>query len=260
MHKRVMALLLSLVLLLSAAMPVPAMAAEEYAGSFVLVAMNANSTIVEPTRIQYKSGQTIQQALADSDIDFVGLENGFVYEINGVSANYLLYYDKGGYKLDAPASSVKALCFHVSSTYSDAAIQLIIQMADYLDMTNHVQNYPAAANAYAAALKGLRTATADSAGPLLKNLKDAIAEYAALLDGTQYTVSATATQNGAAVAEPVITLTDAYGNVTTGTGSVQVIAGDYKFRVSDGGYNRTEGTLTVSADAQVSATLPYPPR
>ena len=54
MHKRVMALLLSLVLLLSAAMPVTAMAAEEYAGSFVLVAMNANSTIVEPTRIQYK--------------------------------------------------------------------------------------------------------------------------------------------------------------------------------------------------------------
>ena len=54
MHKRVMALLLSLVLLLSAAMPVTAMAAEGYAGSFVLVAMNANSTIVEPTRIQYK--------------------------------------------------------------------------------------------------------------------------------------------------------------------------------------------------------------
>ena len=257
MHKRVMALLLSLVLLLSAAMPVTAMAAEEYAGSFVLVAMNANSTIVEPTGIQYKSGQTIKQALADSDIDFVGLKNGFVYEINGVSANYLLYYDKGGYKLDAPASTIKALCFHVSSMYSDDAIQLILQMADYLDMTNHVQNYPAAANAYAAALKGLRTATADSAGPLLKNLKDAIAEYAALLDGTKYTVSATATQNGNAVEAPILSLTDAYGNVTTGTGSVQVIAGDYKFCVSDGGDNRTEGTLTVSADAQVSATLPY---
>lgn len=74
MHKRVMALLLSLVLLLSAAMPVTAMAAEDEGGSFVFVAMNANSTIVEPTRIQYKSGQTIQQALADSDIEFVGLE------------------------------------------------------------------------------------------------------------------------------------------------------------------------------------------
>lgn len=102
-------------------------------------------------------------------------------------------------------------------------------------MTNHVQNYPAAANAYATALKGLRTATADSAGPLLKNLKDAIAEYAALLDGTKYTVSATATQNGNAVEAPILSLTDVYGNVTTGTGSVQVIAGDYKFCVSDGG-------------------------
>ena len=89
MHKRVMALLLSLVLLVSAIMPTTAMAAEDEGGSFVFVAMNANSTIVEPTRIQYKSGQTIQQALADSDIDFVGLENGFVYEINGVSCSIM---------------------------------------------------------------------------------------------------------------------------------------------------------------------------
>jgi len=257
MRKRVMALLLGLVLLAAAIIPVTAMAAEGEGGSFVFVAMNANSTIVEPTRIHYKTGQTIQEALSASDIEFVGLEQGFIYEVNGVSANYMLYYDKGGYKLDAQASSIKAICIHVSSTYSDAAIQLILQMADYLDMTNHVQNYPAAASAYAAALKGLRTANADTAGTLLQNLKDAIAEYAALLDGTQYTVSAAATQNGSALTEPVITLTDAYGNVTTGTGSAKVIAGDYKFSVSDGGYNRTDGTLTVSADTQVSVTLPY---
>lgn len=252
-----MALLLGLVLLAAAIIPVTAMAAEGEGGSFVFVAMNANSTIVEPTRIHYKTGQTIQEALSASDIEFVGLEQGFIYEVNGVSANYMLYYDKGGYKLDAQASSIKAICIHVSSTYSDAAIQLILQMADYLDMTNHVQNYPAAASAYAAALKGLRTANADTAGTLLQNLKDAIAEYAALLDGTQYTVSAAATQNGSALTEPAITLTDAYGNVTTGTGGAKVIAGDYKFSVSDGGYNRTDGTLTVSADTQVSVTLPY---
>ena len=257
MRKRVMALLLGLVLLAAAIIPVTAMAAEGEGGSFVFVAMNANSTIVEPTRIHYKTGQTIQEALSASDIEFVGLEQGFIYEVNGVSANYMLYYDKGGYKLDAQASSIKAICIHVSSTYSDAAIQLILQMADYLDMTNHVQNYPAAASAYAAALKGLRTANADTAGTLLQNLKDAIAEYAALLDGTQYTVSAAATQNGSALTEPAITLTDAYGNVTTGTGGAKVIAGDYKFSVSDGGYNRTDGTLTVSADTQVSVTLPY---
>ena len=252
-----MALLLGLVLLAAAIIPVTAMAAEGEDGSFVFVAMNANSTIVEPTRIHYKTGQTILEALSDSDIEFVGLEQGFIYEVNGVSANYMIYYDKGGYKLDAQASSIKAICIHVSSTYSDAAIQLILQMADYLDMTNHVQNYPAAASAYAAALKGLRTANADTAATLLQNLKDAIAEYAALLDGTQYTVSAAATQNGNALTEPVITLTDAYGNVTTGTGSAKVIAGDYKFSVSDGGHNRTDGTLTVSADAKVSVTLPY---
>ena len=257
MRKREMALLLGLVLLAAAIIPVTAMAAEGEGGSFVFVAMNANSTIVEPTRIHYKTGQTIQEALSASDIEFVGLEQGFIYEVNGVSANYMLYYDKGGYKLDAQASSIKAICIHVSSTYSDAAIQLILQMADYLDMTNHVQNYPAAASAYAAALKGLRTANADTAGTLLQNLKDAIAEYAALLDGTQYTVSAAATQNGSALTEPAITLTDAYGNVTTGTGGAKVIAGDYKFSVSDGGYNRTDGTLTVSADTQVSVTLPY---
>ena len=255
MRKRITSLLLGVLLLLT--MTVTAFAAEGQAGSFVFTAMNANSTIVEPTRIPYKAGQTIQEALADSDIEFVGLEQGFIYEINGVSANYLLYYDEGGYKLDAQASSITALCFHVSSTYSDDAIKLINRMADYLDMTNHVQNYPAAANAYAAALKGLRTATAESATTLLDGLNNAIADYGKLLDGTKYTVSAAATQNGASVAAPVVTLTDAYGNVTTGTGSVQVIAGDYKFSVSDGGYNRTDGTLTVSADAQISVTLPY---
>lgn len=255
MRKRITSLLLGVLLLLT--MTVTAFAAEGQAGSFVFTAMNANSTIVEPTRVPYKAGQTIKEALADSDIAFVGLEQGFIYEINGVSANYQLYYDKGGYELDAQASSITALCFHVSSTYSADAIRLITSMADYLDMTNHVQNYPAAANAYAAALKGLRTATAESATTLLDGLNNAIADYGKLLDGTKYTVSAAATQNGASVSAPVVTLTDAYGNVTTGTNSVQVIAGDYKFSVSDGGYNRTDGTLTVSADAQISVTLPY---
>ena len=96
MRKRVMALLLGLVLLAAAIIPVTAMAAEGEGGSFVFVAMNANSTIVEPTRIHYKTGQTIQEALSASDIEFVGLEQGFIYEVNGVSANYMLYYDNRG--------------------------------------------------------------------------------------------------------------------------------------------------------------------
>ena len=93
MRKRITSLLLGVLLLLT--MTVTAFAAEGQAGSFVFTAMNANSTIVEPTRVPYKAGQTIKEALADSDIAFVGLEQGFIYEINGVSANYLLYYDNG---------------------------------------------------------------------------------------------------------------------------------------------------------------------
>lgn len=92
MRKRVMALLFGLVLLAAAIIPVTAMAAEGEGGSFVFAAMNANSTIVEPTRIHYTAGQTIQEALADSDVEFVGLEQGFIYEVNGVSANYMIYY------------------------------------------------------------------------------------------------------------------------------------------------------------------------
>ena len=87
MRKRITSLLLGVLLLLT--MTVTAFAAEGQAGSFVFTAMNANSTIVEPTRVPYKAGQTIQEALAASDIKFVGLEQGFIYEINGVSANYL---------------------------------------------------------------------------------------------------------------------------------------------------------------------------
>ena len=254
MKKRIVVLLLSVVLLFS--LTGTAFAAEGD-GSFVLVAVNANSAIVEPTRIPYKGGQTISEALADSDIEFVGLEQGFVYEIAGVSANFGLYYDNNGCDLNAAASGITAICFHVSGIYSGEAISLINRMADYLDMTNHVQNYPAAADAYANALKGLRTADADTAGALLASLNQAITDYENLLSGTKYTVSASAAQNGTAVTNPTVTLTDAYGNTTTGTGSVRVIAGEYSFRISDGGFNRTEGTVTVSADTGISVELPY---
>ena len=253
MTRRITALLLSVLLLFS--LTETAIAVEKD-GSFVFVAVNANSTIVEPVRIHYRAGDTIAEALADSNIAFLGLDQGFVYEIAGVSANFSLYYDNGGYDLNAAASGITAICFHVSGSYSAQAISLINRMADYLDMTNHVQNYPAAADAYAAAMKGLRTADG-SAAALLENLNQAISNFEALLNGTTYTVRAAATQNGTAVNDPTVTVTDVYGNTFTGIGSVDVVAGTYSFSVSDGGFNRTEGTVSVSADTQVSVELPY---
>lgn len=254
MFKKGMALLLSILLVLSITGTAWAVEAD---GSFVFTAMNANSTIVEPVRIQYKAGQTILEALADSDIEFVGLEQGFIYEIAGVAANFYLYYDNGGYDLDALASDITVLCFHVSGSYSEAATILIKRMAEYREMENNVQNYPGATSAYQAALKGLRSADAATAQQLLDDLNAAIKEYEDLLNGVKYTVRAVAEQNGTELESPTITLTDAYGNQTTGTGSVQVIAGSYTFCISDGGYNRTEGSVTVSEDTSVSVSLPY---
>ncbi len=254
MFRRMTAMLLSLVLLLSCVGY--GAAAQTDGGSFVLVAFSANNTIVEPVRVTYQSGQTVREALAASNIDFVGLEQGYVYEIAGVVANFSLYYDAGGYDLNASAADITALCFHVSGVYSAQAIRLIQRMADYLDMENHVQRYQPAADAYAAALKGLRTADATAADGLLTQLNQAISAYEALLNGEKFTVTASATQNGAALRKPLLTLTDAYGNVTSGTESVRVIAGAYHFCVSDGGYNRTEGTLQVSANAEIAVVLP----
>ncbi|MDO4489060.1 MAG: PQQ-binding-like beta-propeller repeat protein [Eubacteriales bacterium] len=231
--------------------------AEENNQSFVLTAVNANSTIVEPVRISYTEGQTIKQALADSQIEFTGLEQGFIYEIEGVSANFSIYYDDGGYDLNAPADSITAICFNVTGVYSESAIALIVRMADYLEMDNNIQKYQAAADAYTAALKGIRKANATEAETLLNNLNSAISDYEAILGGERFMVSVSATQNGNAVANPQVKLTDTYGNVTTGTGSVSVISGEYKFSVSDGGFNRTEGIVNVTGDTTVTVSLPY---
>lgn len=155
MFKKCMAFLLSMVLLFSLAGT--AFAADS-GGSFVLAAMNANSTIISPVRVSYQSGQNIKQALANSGYSFVGLEQGFIYEIEGVSANFSLFYDGGAYELEVPVSNATALVIGATSVYSEIVLTLVKRMAEYSEMTNHVQNYPAAKEAYEAALKGIRSA------------------------------------------------------------------------------------------------------
>ena len=250
--KRILALVLSIALLLSLA--VPAAAAEEK--SFVLAAVNANSVIVEPERITYTAGQTVREALLASGHSFVGLEQGFIYEIDGVSANYTVFYDGNGFDLDVEASEIRALCIGVTSRYSEELLDLTVCMADFREMGN-VTAYPDAQEAYKAGLTAIRNGGADTAKAVLARLEQAIADYNAIFSGEKHTVTVQATQGGEVLGAPVVTLTDVYGNVTavTGTG-VQVVAGEYAFRISDGGYNRTEGTLTVTEDTILDAELP----
>lgn len=250
--KKLFAWILCFSLLLSLA-PV-ARAAE--GGSFVLTAVNANSVIIEPEYVTYKPGQTVREALLESNHKFVGLEQGFIYGIDDVSANFTLFYDAGGYDLTVEASEITALCIGVSSQYSEALLALIRRMAEYGTLGN-VRNYPDAQSAYSAGLSVIRNGDGDAAEAALDRLNAAIAAYDSQFSGTKYTVSITATQADSTLTAPTVILTDTYGNETMVRGtSLEVIAGEYSFRVSDGGYNRTEGSLTVSEDTELAVTLP----
>ena len=80
--------------------------------------------------------------------------------------------------------------------------------------------------------------------------------YEARINGPKYTVNFQVTQAGASVSKAAITMTDDCGNVTTGQGSVRVVAGNYDYVISDGANNRTEGKIVISQNATVTAQLP----
>lgn len=256
MKKKILFLLLCAALL--GALAVPAAAADTgEAGSFVLTAVNANSVIIEPCYIPYTQEQTIREALLATDHDFEGLKQGFIYAINGISGNFHLFYDGNEYDLEAIAaeSDISVLCIGVDSQYSEELLALIARMAEYRQMGT-VRSYEPAQAAYKAGLTAIRNGNAERANEVLNQLNDAIEAYNGLFQGPEYTVSVTAVQGDSALSAPRVELSDIYGNVTAGTGSVKVIAGTYSFTVSDGGYNRTVGTLTVAEDTALTVTLP----
>ena len=252
--KRMLALVLSLALLLSLA--VPAAAAEEPAGQFVLAVVSANSVIIEPEFVPYTRGQTIRDALLATDHKFVGLEQGFIYEVDGAVANFSLFYDGNGFDLNQEAQTITALCIGVSSQYSEEVLSLMVRMAQ-VRTVGGVAQYEPVALAYEDGLKVIRNGSGSDALQVLEAMNAAIDAYNAIMDGEKYAVTVAATQGANRLAEPVVTLTDSYGNVTTVTGTTaRVIAGEYRFCVSDGGYSRTEGALSVEGDTTLSVELP----
>lgn len=228
------------------------------AGSFYLEVSTSGRTLIAPTAIPYEEGQTIREALLASPYSFKGLDGGgYIAAIEGVTGNYMLFYDGGGYDLDIPASQITALGFAEQEVYSEAMISLIRTAGAYRERTDHVQNYGPAADAYRQALKGFRSADAQTAQTLLDALNQAIKEYEALLAGQKYQVTVSATQGNKSVKNPQITVTDQYGNVTTAQGTkISVIAGTYHFSISDGTWNRTEGELKVKENKTLKVALP----
>lgn len=250
---RLLSALISAVMLLSCI----GTAWAEGSGSFCLTASVSSATLIQPVRVPYTAGQTIQEALDAAGYRFER-SGTFISAIEGREGNYTIYHDAGNhYDLSLPAANISAIVFSESTNTSDELLTLLRYVVDYTEMDAHLYLYPAAQNAYTAALKGLRSADARKAEELLAALQTAVAEYEAIQNGPKYTVTASAVQNGAAVTDPILTLTDAYGNVTEGKNTVSVVAGEYTYAVSDGTWNRTQGKLTVGGDTSVSAELPY---
>lgn len=188
---RFLALLLCAALLL----PLVPVHAAQSGGSFYLTASTAGQTLIEPVAVPYTAGQTIRDALRGSGYAFGGIDTAFITDIEGVAGNFTVYYDGGAYSLDAIASpeTVTAVVFSERERGFPALLDAVTELGRFRERTDHVQNYPAAQQAYAAALSGLRTADEAGLTTLLATLRSAVAEYEAILNGTKYPVTFTDT-------------------------------------------------------------------
>ncbi len=223
--------------------------------SFIFAAAVRDSVIVEPVAVTYEEGDTVLDALKGSDISFVGLEQGYVAAVEGTAGNFYITQDDGGYDLTRPASEIRLLVLTEDISYTPEFADLVLKMGEFKTSENNVQNYKAAADAYRDCLDALRQSMDNEA--LNNALSDRMNEYEAILNGEKHTVNFSILQGSNAVSSANITMKDAYGNITEAAGnSVDVIEGEYSFTISDGGWNRTEGTLSVTGAQSVSVTLP----
>lgn len=158
---RFLALLLCAALLL----PLVPVHAAQSGGSFYLTASTAGQTLIEPVAVPYTAGQTIRDALRGSGYAFGGIDTAFITDIEGVAGNFTVYYDGGAYSLDAIASpeTVTAVVFSERERGFPALLDAVTELARFRERTDHVQNYPAAQQAYAAALS--RPADGGRGGP-----------------------------------------------------------------------------------------------
>ena len=237
----------------------PAVVAEEDGtGSFYLMACTEYETLIEPTAVSYTAGQSIREALLTSGFSFGGLEErNYIETVEGVSGNFAVFYDNNGYDLSAPADSITVLCVtEAYDSYSPELVALIARLGQLNEMPESVRAY--VTSEYTAALRDVQAGvSSEQALALLDSLNAAIVAYEEMLDGDKYTVSFNVSDQDGYFAEGFsIRLSDEYGNVyTSDTAQIQVIAGHYDFVVFSG-FNRTEGTVTVSGDTDIAVTLP----
>lgn len=231
-------------------------------GSFVLAASTINENLILPVRVNYSAGDTIWSALEKSSYTFEKDNiDGFVKDIEGVEGNFCIFCSDGEYEMNRSPEHITVIEFTELTEYSQSRIELLKRMVEYQEMTNHVQNFPDAADAFERAVATYKSAEENTAASLLQKLNDAIAEYENILNSEVHTVRVNATQNGEINGNLSLKFTDSYGNIYQAQGdTIELKAGKYRYWISDGGYNycasNADDWLQVSEDTTLNVTLP----
>lgn len=232
------------------------------AGSFVLAASDKNENLILPVYVTYEAGDTIWTALQKSGYAFErSADDSFVKKIEGKAGNYCVFCDDGSYDLDASPEDIQVVEFTELTEYAKSRSALLLCMAEYEKMTNHVQKDPASANAYENAKKAYRNAEEDTAASLLKALNDAIAAYEKYLSAAAVKITVNATQDGKTQKDLTLKFTDAYDNTVIAKGTtINLRPGTYSYEISDGGYNSYENAdgkeLKITKSTTIQAELP----
>ncbi len=257
--KRPLAVILA-VILIAMLLPAGSAFADSTDGCFYLMATTESKMIISPVRVDYSEGMSIRDALIASGYDFEGIDDagGFISAIEGYYASFSLFYDGGEFVLENNASDITAIAFvEGSEFYSEETISAIVLMGQYKEMTNNVHNYPDAKKVYESALDDMRKPDKETAKKIYDSLSKAIKDYENIMGGEKYSVTFDVKKGSASVDGASVSLKDAYGNETVpDTNTFSVVAGEYSFVVSDNGYNRAEGKVTVSGEMSVEVNLP----
>jgi len=251
MKWRLAAWLVLTVLLAVGLLPATARAETNSGGKFVLTVEAGGKLLVPPEYISYTEGQTLGEALEESDHQFT-FSGSFITAIDGVSDSYSAGDEKGGYDLGAPASQITHLYYYqrtAGKVWPDPELlELMTAMAQYQEKTPDVQN--AAKTAYEKARTKFAGIESSNARTLAYDLNMAIRLYETVQNGEHFAVAfsdGTKPYDQENYPGVEITAQNGYGKIwQTGSGSLSLPKDSYRFRIRWNG-------LEVSFDRNIQA-------
>ena len=230
----------------------PVTLTNDSAGFFYLTATAADRVIIAPERVAYTAGQTIMQALLASGHTFDGLEDGNVYQIDGVAGGFQRGDEAGEHSLTKLASEISFFCFTEGEIAKPSAARraLIRTMADYLCKEADVRAY--AKGAYDEALRQFVGISDETASACATQITAKIGEYETSLRST------TAVTFSGMGTGCKITAVSEYGKIFDDTetpGTLKLPNGSYDFTVQRDAL-RVSGKISVLETTTVFVTMP----